>query len=200
MNIQEYDRVKHFTYLEYCDYLQEKYGIGKADYMTKSYSKNRKVTRTGEGLLAHHKMEDRMISLSIPEVAIDYPFEWQKAENIVYCDYLEHLFLHILICEHPSASKEAFAAVGVGGVVNFIIPELNDFYSGWETNQPWRKKCHDRIKDDFDVYLQLVKRFAYNEKNAVGPNRSVIKTSFNERFGLWSKEKNKEIYKLFDEM
>ena len=43
MNINEYQKVKNFTYLEYCDYLQEKYGIGIADYMTKSYNPNLKT-------------------------------------------------------------------------------------------------------------------------------------------------------------
>ena len=54
------------------------------------------------------------------------PYEWQLPENIVYCDYLEHLFLHILICENPSEDHNLFEAVGFGGVINFIVPELND--------------------------------------------------------------------------
>ena len=40
MNMQEYLKVKDFTYLQYCDYLQSKYGIGRSDYMTKSWNKN----------------------------------------------------------------------------------------------------------------------------------------------------------------
>lgn len=31
MNCSEYENIKHFTYVEYCDYLQEKQGIGKYD-------------------------------------------------------------------------------------------------------------------------------------------------------------------------
>lgn len=42
MDMSEYQRVKEYTYLEYCDYLQSKYGIGLADYMTKSYNTNSK--------------------------------------------------------------------------------------------------------------------------------------------------------------
>ena len=97
MNLVEYEKVKNLTYLEYCDYLQQKYGIGLSDYMTKSWNKNSKVTRTKDGLLAHHKYEDHAIMLSTKEFAMQNPFEWQLAKNIVYCDYLEHLFLHILI-------------------------------------------------------------------------------------------------------
>ena len=115
MKLEEYNNVKNFTYLEYCDYLQKKYGIGLCDYMTKSWRKNPKVTRTKDGLIAHHKFEDHAIMLSNPEYAMDNPFEWQLAKNIVYCDYLEHLFLHILICENPSINKNPLKKLGLVG-------------------------------------------------------------------------------------
>lgn len=42
MKMTEFLQVKEMTYLEYCDYLQKKYGIGLADYMTKSFNKNQR--------------------------------------------------------------------------------------------------------------------------------------------------------------
>ncbi|WP_256365363.1 hypothetical protein [Candidatus Methanomassiliicoccus intestinalis] len=42
MKLAEYEKVKDYTYLEYCDYLQDKYGIGLCDYMTQSWNKNTK--------------------------------------------------------------------------------------------------------------------------------------------------------------
>lgn len=48
MNMIEYLKVKDYTYSEYCDYLQSKYGIGLADYMTKSFNPNPKCKRTKE--------------------------------------------------------------------------------------------------------------------------------------------------------
>jgi hypothetical protein len=99
MNMAEFQQIKNMTYEQYCDYLQEKYGIGLADYMTKSYNVNTKCKRTKDGLVAHHKTEDKMIMLSTKEYAQMCPFEWQQKENIVYCDYLEHLLLHVLICK-----------------------------------------------------------------------------------------------------
>ena len=194
MNISEYEKVKDMTYQEYCNYLQAKYGIGLSDYMTKSYNPNPKCKRTKEGLLAHHKYEDRAILLSNKEFAMQNPFEWQTAPNIVYCDYLEHLFLHILICEYPSEDKNEFEAVGIGGVKNFIVPELNDFYSGWNTNQDWRKNCHNLIANDKNVYMTLLKRFKHNCKNYLFYTDDCLLTSFNEQFGLWSKQKNKKIF------
>ncbi len=197
MNLAEYEKVKNFTYLEYCDYLQQKYGIGLGNYFYPTWNKNPKVTRTKEGLIAHHKYEDHAIMLSTKEYAVKNPFEWQLAKNIVYCDYLEHLLLHILICEHPSKEKNVLEFVGVGGVVNFIVPELNDLYSGFETKQSWRKTCHNLVINDKDVFLLLIKRFKcfcrlYPQLK--GLEQELYK-SYNEQYGLWSSKKNEKIFK-----
>ena len=197
MKKEEYNKVKDMNYLEYCDYLQNKYGIGLSDYFTKSWNKNPKCTRTKEGLIAHHKYEDHAIMLSTPEYAKRNPFEYQLAKNIVYCDYLEHLFLHILICENPSDEKNILEAVGIGGVINFLVPELNDLYSGWVTNQSWRLNCHKLVIDDKDVYLTLLKRFKETCCDYSFYDKNCLFTSFNEEFGLWSKSKNQ---KIFDEI
>lgn len=194
MHISEYENIKDLTYLQYCDYLQNKYGIGLCDYMTKSWNKNKKVTRTNEGLIAHHKYEDHAIMLADKNYAQNNPFEWQLAKNIVYCDYLEHLFLHILICEYPADDHNVDEAVGIGGVINFIVPELNDVYSGWEAKQGWRKTCHELIKEDKAVYLTLLKRFKTNCQNYPLYTENCLLTSFNQPFGLWSKEKNQKLY------
>ena len=194
MNFVELEKVKNLTYLEYCDYLQNKYGIGLTDYMTKSWNKNAKVARTKEGLLAHHKYEDHAIMLSNKEFAMENPFEWQKAENIIYCDYLEHLFLHILICENTSKNQNDFEAVGIGGVINFIVPELNDFYSGWKTGQQWRQICHSKIENDKNVYMELLKRFKQSCKDYPFYTDDCLYSSFNEPFGLWSRKQNKMIF------
>ncbi len=194
MKLAEYEKIKNLNYLEYCDYLQEKYGIGLSDYMTKSWNKNSKVTRTKEGLIAHHKFEDHAILLADKEYAMKNPYEWQLAKNIVYCDYLEHLLLHILICENPAENHNADEVVGIGGVVNFIVPELNDFYSGWKTNQGWRLNCHNLIKDDKEVYLILIKRFKDLWKDCPFFKVEFLFTSFNEKFGLWSSQQNQKIY------
>lgn len=199
MDMKEYLAVKDFTYLEYCDYLQDKYGIGLDDYMTKSYNQKPKCKRTKEGLIAHHKYENAMIMLSTKAYAMMCPFEWQHKENIVYCDYLEHLLLHILICKYPSEEKLPFADVGIGGVINFIVPELNDMYSGWETKQKWRRICHDKVKNDKDVYMKLLKQFLDNEKGRIvlgkfEINASSLCKSYNEIFGIWSNKQNNKLY------
>ena len=193
MNMSEYLLVKDFDYLEYCDYLQEKYGIGLDDYMTKSYNSKSKCKRTKEGLLAHHKKEDTVPLLSRKDVAIMYPFEWQSKENIVYCDYLEHLLLHILICKYPSKNSD-FAKVGLRGITCFIVPELNDLYSGWVANQAWRKNCHDKVKNDKEVYMRLLKQLIDNEKYDNFFDISSLCKSFNKNYGIWANEQNSKLY------
>ena len=199
MNLEEYKKIENYSYVEYCDYLQSKYGIGLCDYMTKNWNKNQKISRTKDGLYAHHKYEDHAILLSNPEYAKKNPYEWQLRENIVYCDLLEHLFLHILICEHPSKDKKQNEKVGFGGVVNFIVPELNDVYSGWVPKQQWQLNCHNKIIDDKNVYFQLIKRF----KELYDNNPFILKNlyrSWNEQFGIWSSKNNEDLYEEIYEL
>ncbi|MFN2926439.1 hypothetical protein ACKX2L_05890 [Lachnospiraceae bacterium YH-ros2228] len=195
MNLSEYNQVKDLTYLDYCNYLQKKYGVGLSDYFTPSFSKNPKVSRTRDGLFAHHKMEDTMVLLSTPEIAKLCPFAWQTKENIVYCDYLEHLLLHVLICKYPSPHKVKNADVGIGGVIAFLVPELNDLYSGWNTTQAWRKTCHDKVRNEKDVYLSILKTFIdWETENDSSFDVTILCRSGNAPYGLWQEKKNKAIY------
>ena len=193
MNLQEYEKVKNFTYLEYCDYLQQKYGIGLCNYMSESWKKNSKVTRTKDGLYVHHKYEDHAIMLGNPEYAKKNPYEWQMKENLIYCDLLEHLLLHQLICEYPAENKNKSEQVGIGGVVNFIVPELNDVYSGWVSKLTWQQNCHKVIINNKDVYLIILKRYKDFHDNNPFIIRSLLK-SYNKQFGLWSDEQNLTLY------
>lgn len=199
MNLQEYEKIKDYNYLEYCDYLQEKYGFGLCDYMTKNWNKNPKVTRTKDGLYVHHKYEDHAIMLSTKEYAMKNPYEWQLKENLVYCDFLEHLLLHILICENPSENKNKNEKVGIGGVVNFIVPELNDVYSGFVSKQAWQQNCHNAILNDKDVYLSLIARFKYSNKENPLIVRQLYR-SWNAQYGAWSDDRNVELYREIEQL
>ena len=199
MKIAEYEKVKDLTYLQYCDYLQNKYGFAKGSYYTRNGNKNSHLTRTKEGLVIHHKYEDHAILLADPEFAKKNPYEWQSAENLVYCDYLEHLLLHILICRYPAEDKNPNEEVGIGGIVNYIVPELNDVYSGYVTSQEWRANCHEAIIRDKDVYLKMIKEID-PYLSATGRSIDLLKTSYNEKFLLWSNNKNVKLFKEFDKL
>lgn len=194
MNIEEYNLVKKYNYLQYCEYLKNKYGIPVADYFTKNWNKIRRISRTKDGLFLHHVFEDHAIMLSTLIFAKMNPIEWQKAENLVYCDYLEHLLLHILICENPSDEQNAKQAVGIGGAINFIIPELNDVYSGFVSGMPWKQNCFEKIINDKEVYLLLVKRLKNNCKNYPTYDEKNIYRSYNQNYHKWDDNNNIELY------
>ena len=195
MKMSEFEKVKDMTYLEYCDYLQAKYGIGLTDYMTKSYNKNQKCTRTKEGLVINHKDEDKMVMLSTTEIAKKFPFEWQTKEHLVYCDLLEHLLLHVLICKYPSKDKVPGVDVGIGGASNFLIPELNDVYCGWESKAQWQSCLHKKIIEDKDVYLAIIEMYILEVlKPKKCDPRPFLLTSYNEKFGLWDRDKNEPVF------
>lgn len=197
MKQNEYDIVKNLNYLQYCEYLQNKYGVGLCDYFTKSWSRNAKISRTNEGLFVHHKYEDHAIMLSTPNYAKENPFEWQTAKNMVYCDYLEHLYLHILICENPSPNKNKLDCVGIGGIINYIVPQLNDLYSGWVPKKAWLNSCFNLVKSDKDMYLTLLKRFKKTCSNYKFYTKDCLFTSENNGYGTWDINNNKP---LFDEI
>lgn len=203
MNLSEYSNVEKLDYEQYCHYLQNKYGIPEKAYLNKNWNKNQGVSRTNEGLYIHHIKENKAIMLSTKEFASLHPYSYQTPKNLTYCNLLEHLFLHILICEEvinqPKKHKKDRENVGVGGAVNFLIPELNDVYSGWETKQPWRKNCHNIIINNKDVYLILLKRFYDRYCIPKQLNENILYTSLNSEMGLWNENSNVPLYKEIHE-
>ena len=120
-------------------------------------------------MFVHHIDEYRAIMLSNTEYALKYPFEYQKAERLVYCNYLEHLLLHIKITLEygfeSSWKKNEF--VGFGGAFNFIIPDINDYFCGYQYKHEWRIKAFEIIKDNLSDYVEILKSFleAFNIAN-----------------------------------
>ena len=166
MTLTELNSIKHLTYLEYCSYLQDKYGMSKYDYMDENYNdicfegtKKKKCSRVDEGLFVHHIDEDKFPQLGERNMAMKVPIDYQKRERLVYCDYLEHLFLHALILKYPSEEKHPGTVLTLGGLFRFLIPALNDAYSGalkGTTGRSWEVKCINRIINDKDAYLPIL--------------------------------------------
>ena len=192
MNIKEYEKVMKLNYQEYCNYLQKKYGLPKANYFTSNWSPVQRIKRTKDGLVIHHIMEDRAIMLSNKKFASQCPYEWQYPNNLVYCDLLEHLFLHILISENPNKDKVENQTVGFGGVINYLVPELNDVYSGWITKEEWRLNMHKLIINDQDVYFELLKRF----KKHFPEYEQYLYISLPDKYPIsyWSRENDKDLF------
>ena len=81
--IEYYKKIMKMSYHELVQFLINKYGPAKYDYFTNEYCtiKNKKVTRTSEGLFCHHIDEDKAILLSNSEYASQNPFEYQRLQK-----------------------------------------------------------------------------------------------------------------------
>ena len=161
MESEEIKKGMLMSYNEYASSLQRKYGRVPGDYFCTPSCKsknNKKNSRTSEGLLIHHIMENKVAKLSDSDIAVQCPFDYQKAENLVYCNYLEHLLLHIKIVEeHKDNSNDSL--IGIRGIVTYICPELNEYYCGLRDFESWRLNCLDMVKENYEDYIELLKYF-----------------------------------------
>lgn len=160
MKSVEIDKQMAMSYAELVDYLLKKYGPAKYDYFRNEScrSHNPKVSRASEGLECHHIDEDKAIMLNNSKYAINSPYEYQKADRLVYCNVLEHLILHVKIAEEPKPKgANLFEDPGIGGAVNFICPTLNDFYNGYNFTKEADKKKLSLVADNFDDYIKVLR-------------------------------------------
>jgi hypothetical protein len=108
------------------DKLKKKYGEIKESYFLdeKCTRPNNKIKRGKDGLFIHHTNEDKYVMLSNKDYIIlqNVPFSTQLGCNLVYCNYLEHLELHLLIYQNADAGK----LYGIGGIINYMCREIND--------------------------------------------------------------------------
>lgn len=165
-----YESMLKTNYQDIVSALLKKYGSAKHNYFkdTACKIKNPLVTRTNEGLFCHHIDEDKAIMLCNDKFAVNNPLVYQKADRLVYCNLLEHLLLHVKIAENPSPDANENELPGIGGAINFICKDLNDIYSGKKFSDEWRKNVADKVKDNFDDYI-IILRYLWNivEKNPV---------------------------------
>ena len=190
MHSEEYEKIKGLTYRGYCSFLQGKYRISNTKIPTHTWS-NTQSPCTQNGLVSHHIHEDYTLKVA---QSSNTPYAWQPFSDIVYCDCLEHLLLHVMICEAPAAGKAPLIPTGIDEIIGVIVPELNDLYSGWRSDIPSKQACYDLILGDKDVYLTILKRFKANCSNYRGYTPNCLYRSLGASFGLWSIENNMELF------
>lgn len=149
------------------EYLLKKHGAAKWDYFTDETCKTRskRISRTKEGLFCHHIDEDKGYNLGDSNYAREQPYEYQKAERLVYCNYLEHLLLHICIGkdkywkEHESFTfpKEFMCFIVPG--ITYICSEINDLFEKKGSSVEWRNRCFKEIECNLDDYIYVLKSF-----------------------------------------
>lgn len=148
------DEIK-MTYDDYVEYLLSKYGPATADYFrTKECKTKGKVSRTAEGLFCHHIDENKFILLSHPEFARLAPFDFQKKERLCYCNYFEHLLLHIKIAKEYGSVLDV--KLGVGGII-LITKDINDIYMYGMPSTDWQRNCAEQINSRYGDYVEIIK-------------------------------------------
>lgn len=155
------------SYNDLVTYLLKKYGGATADYFCTPTCKSRssKIGRTKEGLLCHHIDEDKGGNLSSSYSASLQPFTWQKKERLVYCNYLEHLILHIKIAVLRQRSSlktpmDVWNFFSTGGIF-MVCEDINKLFSGTDDIRPWQRHCLLQIEDNYPEYLELLNLILY---------------------------------------
>lgn len=113
MDQREYSTVSDYSYFEYCEYLKNKY-------------KNVDITNTHPTYMGTYLFKHHFYEFKKPNIANNTNntnLTEDEKNTIILCDYLEHLFLHILIGEQTDARK----ALGIGGAVHHILPQIREF-------------------------------------------------------------------------
>lgn len=149
------------------EYLLAKYGPAKGDYFCSDSCKtrNKRISRANEGLNCHHIDEYRALKLSDPKMAVYYPFEYQKAERLVYCNMIEHLILHIKIIQSPNPfGVNTLSPFGIGGLLNICFG-INDYYNGYKYKRESDKKLYSVIENNFEDYIYILKELLKASKN-----------------------------------
>lgn len=156
---EEISYLLKLNYSQAVGFLINKYGTCKYDYFNNENcaSENPNASRSKEGLFLHHIDENKYMNLSSRKVAKTYPYAAQKAERLVYCNYLEHLLLHVKIYEDYLKGKcDQHATFGI---FLFMVPELNYFYRTNKFTRNYNETCGEIIKDNFAEYLLILKYF-----------------------------------------
>ena len=152
-------------------YLKGKYGSAKYDYFCNESckTKNKKVTRTNEGLQCHHIDEDKYGNLSSPILAKHHPFDCQKKDRLVYCNLIEHCLLHYKIC----ALKQTYPMERSVDINDFFVSGgtfntseiINDLFIKNGSSLSYQQNYYEAICDNYDDYIWMIKLFLKNVEN-----------------------------------
>ena len=145
------------SYVQLVKYYLKKFGKVKYDYFCtpECKSRQRKNSRTKEGLEIHHIDENKYPSLNKQDCALICPYECQKADRLVYVNLLEHLLLHIKIYEEQCKKycySDKKAILGHPGII-YISNTINDYFMNSLQLSGYRSDMFRVISDYFDDYV-----------------------------------------------
>ena len=167
---QELKKEALMSYQELSTYLQRKYGLPSKPYFTNEncYTKSKINSRANEGLFIHHIKEDEEFNLSNEEVALINPFEYQLPYNLCYCNYIEHMLLHMKIVFNANSilsERNKYNALGIRGLLLYIVPQINVMYKGKVYKKTWKNKAFEVIRENEEDYKKLLVAFKYRYLN-----------------------------------
>lgn len=121
--MDDYLKLFEMSYEDAVNELRRRHGSVPHPYFSNATCKfkDKRNSRSKEGLEIHHVGEDRIAALSQQ----GSPWEEQQPDRLVYADWLEHLILHARIWIDAAEGKIS-GENGVGrGLFVFEIPKLN---------------------------------------------------------------------------
>ena len=174
---------EYSNYEELLNDLKKKYGAPKDSYFINgvAYNPRKSIKRSKEGLFIHHDREDTVIMLSSAEQnkKHNYPFAWHNPENLTYCNFLEHLMLHILIATRKDGvlNMELKQETGSGGITTFMAPQINTYISGaYLYKMEWLVTALSIFDDPKNVesYFLCLEYFVENYNGIIYPNKEAL--------------------------
>lgn len=167
MKSRELKLEEKMSYRDQVAYLLKKYGEARYDYFLDdvSWIRSQYVSRTKEGLFCHHIDEYDIPTLSDLSVAKKHSFVHQKADHLVYCNYMEHLLLHMktgydrFLRNHDCLNDPSlFAEFLTHGVV-MITHEFNTLLADDGSESLWQERCFDACRKYIHDYPELLSDF-----------------------------------------
>ncbi|MCL1925130.1 MAG: hypothetical protein FWF50_06055 [Defluviitaleaceae bacterium] len=136
------DEIIELGYDDYVEYLKDRYGKVQKDYfVNENFKSTSSESRSAEGLERHHIREDIFPKLSDAKVAKHVSWEFQKAENLIWCNKVEHAILHLLIF-----LKTNNKGLGLPGLFHYIMPTIHHiFMTPYDLLSTSEQKSHKNI-------------------------------------------------------
>ena len=147
-------------YREYVVYLRRKYGQPSVKFFYLEGQKDMKIERLNEGLFLHHIAEEFRITLddmTAPAFAKTKSPSIYTPENFIYCDFIEHLLLHIKIAQ-GDMSENSDNGMDIMGAKK-IWRKINKQWSAQNVPLKYRKAI-ERIENRQMDYLKIMRLLA----------------------------------------
>lgn len=200
---EELYREISMSYYELVEYLLDKYGAAQYDYFCNDNCKSqpKKLKRTSEGLICHHIREDMGGNLNGSGEARTQPYEWQQKQNLVYCNLLEHLILHIKIDvlrqKHRLFKPDDISHFFTTGGVYMVCQDVNDLFVLNGTKVPWKQRCYEEIKENYEEYCIIIKSvIEYIVSQYIGSKEEMSSESYPVRYRLKNGEEQMRYVQL----